>query len=444
MADLVINGCKVFHMGRLIEASVAVENGKIIKIGKEPSMPKAEKKFSFKDKVMLPGGIDVHVHLRDQGLSYKETFETGTMAAAAGGFTTILDMPNNKPVTDSSEAVLRRMAIAENKIYVNVGFYSAFPRSLKDVYEIIKVGAVGFKINLSRPIGSLNVDDDNSIALYLKEAKRFKIPVSIHAEDRKIILELEEKFKRLNRSEYKYFLQAHPPLAEIRALRRMLNIAKKINVKLHISHLTTKQGLQIVRENRENFTCEVTPHHLLLTKDKIIDLDGIAVMEPPLRSKSNVKALWDGIRRGGVDIIASDHAPHTLTEKQSSDVWRVKPGIPGLETSLPLLLTAFSRNKLSIGKLIELICENPARIFNLKDKGRIEVNYDADLVIVDLKKSYRINPKEFKSKAKYSPFEGFIVKGVPIATFVGGILVFKDGEMIEPGGRVVRSKIIYS
>mgnify|MGYP000049955577 CR=1 FL=1 len=442
--DLVIHGCKIFYRGRLLEASIAIDHGKIVKIGKEDTMPNAEKEYRFQDKIMLPGAIDAHVHLRDQELSYKETFETGTMAAAAGGITTVLDMPNNKPVTDSPEALLKRMAAAKDRIYVNVGFYSAFPANPNDIYEIIKIGAIGFKINLSRQIGSLNVDDDNAITSYLKNLRNISFPVSIHAEDHKTISELEESFKSSNKNSHEYFLEAHPPIAEVKALKRMLNIARKLNIKLHIAHLTTESGLQIIKENRETFTCEVTPHHLFLTKDKIEDLNGFAIMEPPLRTNSDVQALWRGMREGVVDIVASDHAPHTIKEKCSENVWKIKPGIPGLETTLPLMMTAFSMNKISLSKLVELLCEKPAEIFNLKNKGKIEVNYDADLVILDFKKSAKIDPNKFKSKAKYSPFEGFIVRGIPIATFVGGTLIFLDNEVIEPAGRIIKSKVFHS
>lgn len=442
--DLLIHGCKIFYRNQIVEASVAIDEGRIVKIGKESTMPHAEKKYVFQGKLMLPGMVDIHVHLRDQELSYKETFETGTMAAATGGVTTVLDMPNNKPVTASPRALLERMNVAKNRIYVNVGFYSAFPRDLSEVYEIIKIGAIGFKINLSRQIGPLNVDDDETITSFLKILRDVEIPVSIHAEDRSVISKLEEEYKSSNKNNYEYFLKAHPPEAEVIAIRRMLNIARNLNTKLHIAHLTTYSGLQLIRENKKHFTCEVTPHHLLLTEDVIKDLNGFAIMEPPLRSKSNVQALWRGIKDGVVDVIASDHAPHTINEKSSNNVWNIRPGIPGLETTLPLMLTAFSRNKLPLIKLVELLSEKPAEIFNLKGKGRIEVDYDADLVILDLKKSVKINPQKFKSKAKYSPFKDFTVKGVPIATFVGGVLVFEGDEVVEPAGRIIKSKVLYS
>ncbi|RLE51869.1 MAG: allantoinase AllB, partial [Candidatus Methanomethylicota archaeon] len=418
VVDLIISGCKVYFKGELVEASIAIDSGKIVKVGKECTMPPSIKKLSFPGKIAIPGVIDVHVHLRDQDLSYKETFETGTMAAAVGGVTTVLDMPNNKPVTDSAEALVKRMNLAVGRIYVNVGFYSAFPRELAEVKDIVSAGAVGFKLNLSRQIGSLDVDDDIAIKKAFLEVKKFGIPVSIHAEDRSIVSKFEEEFKNICVGDFSAFLRSHPPVAEVKAIERVVTIARDVGVKVHFAHVSTSDGLAVISKNKLYASCEVTPHHLYLTYNAIDKFGGFAVMEPPLRSEADVKALWNGLVSGVVDLIASDHAPHTIEEKSSTDVWRIRPGIPGLETMLPLMLTAFSNGRISLGKLVELMCEAPARIFNLKGKGRIEAGFDADIVIVDLDREQVIDPSSFKSKAKYSPFEGFKVVGVPIATFV--------------------------
>jgi len=443
VVDLIISGCKVYFKGELVEASIAIDSGKIVKVGKEGVMPPSIKRHSFPGKIAIPGVIDVHVHLRDQELSYKETFETGTMAAAVGGVTTVLDMPNNRPVTDSADALIRRMALADGRIYVNVGFYSAFPRDLDEIGDIVRVGAIGFKLNLSRQIGSLDVDDDSAIEGAFNEVKKFGVPVSIHAEDRLTVSEFEEEFKRRGIGDFGAFLKSHPPEAEVKAIERAIKIARHVGLKVHFAHVSTGDGLRIISNNRAYASCEVTPHHLYLTSSAVEKFGGFAVMEPPLRSKEDLEALWGGVINGLVDLIASDHAPHTIEEKSSTDVWHVRPGIPGLETILPLMLTAVSMGRISLRRLVELMCESPSRIFKLEGKGRIEAGFDADIVILDLSREYVVDPATFKSKAKYSPFEGFRVVGMPIATFVSGVLVAERGEVIEPAGRVVKAKQVY-
>ncbi len=442
--DLIISGCKVFYKNQLIEASIAIDSGKIVKIGKESLMPKAVKKLKYPKAIAIPGIIDVHVHLRDQQLSYKETFETGTKAAAMGGITTVLDMPNNSPITNSTETLNERMKLARNKIYVNVGFYSALPTRIEKIENIIKAGAIGFKLNLCRPIGDFNVDDDDLIIEALKILKKHDFPISIHAEDKQTVNNLEEHWRKINLQDPEILIKTHPPEAEIKSVMRMIGLAKKVGAKIHFAHISTADAVKMISENKELITCEVTPHHLYLTQEKVKQFKGIAIMEPPLRTKRDLEVLWKGIGEGWIDIIASDHAPHTLNEKVSSNIWSIKPGIPGLETMLPLMLTAVNQNRISLKKIIELMCINPSKIFKLKNKGKIEEGYDADITIIDLNIERKINSSKFKSKAKYTPFEGFKVKGAPIATIVSGELVAEYDEVIKPAGKIIRSCEVHS
>ncbi|RLE55672.1 MAG: hypothetical protein DRJ30_03445 [Candidatus Methanomethylicota archaeon] len=438
--DLLITGGNIFWKNRFVEASIAIDKGKIVAIGKEPNLPKAEKTLNFKDKIILPGLIDVHVHLRDQNLSYKETFESGTMAAAAGGLTTILDMPNNDPLTISPESFNMRVNSARGRIYVNVGFYSLLPGDPTDFKRLVEMGVTAFKLYLNKPYGNLDISNDEDLASSLLLCKKFSMPIAVHAEDYAIISKFEEQFKSLNLSNFNYFLHAHSKEAEIKALLRLLKILKNLNYKVHISHLSTAEAAKIIAENRDYFTCEVTPHHLFLDSTVINRLKGFAIMAPPLRSKSDITYLWRSLRHRIIDIIASDHAPHSLAEKISENVWKVKPGIPGLETMLPLMLDSVNKGLLSLNRLVELMAENPARIFRLPFKGFIDIGFDADLTIVDLHRKWLINPSKFMSKAKYSPFNGFEVAGYPFATIVKGRLVFFNGEIFERAGEIVFSK----
>ncbi|MEM3566599.1 MAG: dihydroorotase family protein [Candidatus Bathyarchaeia archaeon] len=443
-AELVLKDLKAYINGTITECCLAIENGKIAKIGKETQMPKAEGEISLKGLLVLPGLIDVHVHLRDEGKAYKEDFYSGTAAAAAGGFTTVLDMPNNSPVTMNAETLKNRMKKAEEEILVNVGFYSEFPKNLHEIDEIIGAGAVAFKLFLSEKVGGLDIEDDNAIAEAFKKVA-LRVPIAVHAEDKGIIKNVEEKLRHEGKKDIAAFLEAHSEGAEAEAVKRVLKIAEKTRTRVHFCHISTRQGLSLVVEAKRAglpVTCEVTPHHLFLSAEDLERLGTLALTMPPLRDKSHIKALWEGLKNGLIDVVGSDHAPHTLAEKNSDSVWDVKVGIPGLETTLPLLLTEVDAGRLSIAEIVRLMSENPAGIFGLKGFGRLREGFRADLVAVDLKKRFQIDASRFHSKAKFSPFDGKTVKGAVVKTFVGGKLVMDEGEIVaKPGcGKIIKAQ----
>jgi dihydroorotase len=443
IVDFVLTNAKAYLKKEIVDCSLAIENGKIFKIGKETQMPKADEKINLRNLLVLPGLIDVHVHLRDEGKAYKEDFCTGTAAAAAGGMTTVLDMPNNAPVTMSAETLKNRMRIAERKVLVNVGFYSEFPTDLGEVTDIVAQGAVAFKLFMACQVGGLNIDYDKALQEAFRKVCELGVPVAVHAEDKALLMANEEKLKRANRHDAAAFLNAHSERIELKAVERLLNISAQVNVHLHFCHMTTEEGLNAVIEAKKygrKVTCEVTPQHLLLSNADFERYGSMLTMMPPLRSESNIKALWKGISDGWVDVLGSDHAPHTLNEKTASSVWAVKVGEPSLETTLPLMLTMVRKNRLSLSHVVQLLSEKPAEIFNLKDRGRLEQGRKADLTVVDLNRKFRIDASKFHSKAKYSPFDGWKVQGRPVKTFVNGLLIMDEQEIVaKPGsGEVIR------
>lgn len=434
--DLVLKNLKAYLDGAVKECCIAVEDGVIYKVGKETKMPKADTVLSLDGLLVLPGLIDVHVHLRDEGKAYKEDFYTGTSSAAAGGFTTVLDMPNNAPVTMSVETLKRRIETAKPKILVNVGFYSEFPPKISDIDAIIGEGAVAFKLYLGEQIGGLNIDDDNALIEAFKTVAS-KVPIAVHAEDRGALKRAEEELKQKGCNNIEAFLEAHSEEAEAKAVKRIVKITEKTKAKVHFCHISTEQGLETVYKAKKAglpITCEVTPHHLFLSADDLKRIGTTALTAPPLRAKSHVDSLWKGLKLGMVDVVGSDHAPHTFAEKNAETVWDVKVGIPGLETSLPLMLTAVNAGKLGLADVVRLMAENPARIFKLEGRGTIKEFCKADLVAVDLKREHCIDASRFHSKAKFSPFHGKRVKGKPIKTFVGGRLVMDEGEIVAEAG----------
>jgi len=446
IADLVLCNAKAYINKKIIDCSIAVEEGKILKIGKEANMPKTEKKIDLRNLLVLPGLIDSHVHLRDEGKAYKEDFYSGTAAAAAGGIATVLDMPNNEPVTMSRETLKKRMENAEKKILVNIGFYSEFPKNIMEIENIAEEGTVAFKLFMAEQIGGLNIDDDVALLEAFKIVKKLKLSVAVHAEDKTTIKKVEDKLKLAGRNDIEAFLKAHSLNAEVNAIKRLLKIAQQTGTHVHFCHVSTENGLKEIVNSKKGgmpITCEATPHHLFLSADNLRKIGTLALTMPPVREERHSLALWDGIKSGAIDIIASDHAPHTLQEKKAKKIWHVKVGIPNLETTLPLLLTEVNHGRLSIGDVVRLMAEKPAAIFQLKTKGFLKEGNCADLTVIDLKKKYKINAANFYSKAKYSPFDQQRVEGKVVKTFVNGRLIIDNGEIMASAGsgKIIRRKI---
>jgi len=441
--DLVLYNGKIYTPKGFVEAGIAIENGRILKIASETNLPKASSKINLNGHIVLPGLIDSHVHLRDQNRAYQEDFFTGTAAAAAGGYSLVIDMPNNKPVTMNVQSLRERMKLAKRKIAVNVAFYSAFPESLKEIRSIVEKGAVGFKLFLLEKVGGLDIGDDKAVQAAFREVKRANVPVAVHAEAKDTF---EDKMRILqdeNRNDIEAFLEAHSATVEANAVQRMIGLAEKSDAYVHFCHVSSAKGLSLIKKAKESgvsITCEVTPHHLLLTSTDLRHYKNLAVTIPPVRTREDVKALWRALKQGVIDTLGSDHAPHAMEEKQRESVWEVKPGIAGLETTLPLMLTQVDKGRLTMAELVQLTSKKPAEIFRLRDRGTLSEGCLADLVVVDIKRGHKIDSSKFHSKAKFSPFDGWKVKGKPVKTFVDGRLVMDEGEIVaKPGtGQILR------
>lgn len=443
IVDSVLWNAKAYLKQSIVDCSIAVNEGKIFKIGKEANMPKADRRIDLKNNVVLPGLIDVHVHLRDQGKSYKEDFLTGTSGAAAGGFSTVIDMPNNDPVTMSAATLRDRVACSEREILVNVGFRSEFPRDPSEIEKIVNEGAIGFKLFMAEQVGGLDLSSDEALLKAFKTVAQLGVSVAVHAEDLGMLEKAEETLKKGKHNDVAAFLKAHSPDVELRAVRRVLGLVKDSLVQLHFCHVTTREAMEEIVEGKKlgmRVSCETTPHNLLFSISDLKRIGALCVTMPPVRSEEHVEALWNGVRQGWIDMLASDHAPHALREKEAESIWDVKVGIPGLETTLPLLLTQVNQRRLSIGDIVRLTAEKPSEIFELVGKGHLKEGKDADLTVIDIHEKYRIDPSRFLSKAKYSPFEGREVEGKPMKTFVGGQLIMESGEIVaKPGiGKIIR------
>ena len=439
MPSILIESAKILIDGELTTAHLLLEEGRIKRISKLPPAQTADIRINASGLIALPGMIDAHVHLRDLEYAYKETFETGTQAGAVGGFTTLLDMPNTRPPTTSKQALLEKITYARGRLFANVGFQAALVDNPDELGDMRRSGAVAFKLYLNKALETFDSGSNRELPHALQAAKACNVLVTVHAEDGAAIRAVQEGSEAQSRTTVRDFLRGHTPAVEISAVRRILNMTKRLGVRTHVCHITTPDAVRLVRKT-PNSTCEATAHHLLLNQSIFRKQNTMALCVPPIRSEPYRRGLWRLFCTGKVDILASDHAPHTLEEKTSTDAWKAASGVPGLETSLPTLFTQVSRGKLSLRRLIEATATLPAKIFQLNRKGALAEGFDADIVLVDPKVKFKIKPETFLSKAKYSPFKDVSCTGRAAYTIVNGILVAEKGTIVgPPAGTVTTS-----
>jgi dihydroorotase len=434
LPSLLIRDAHIWTKNDITRGSILVEHGRIQKIARNITV-QADEEILARRLLVLPGLVDGHVHLRDMKLSYKEDFTTGTAAAAAGGFTSVIDMPNSRPPTDSAQRLKERAERASPKILVNVGFHAAALDDHDEVRAMKAAGAFSMKLYLPSPIAPLDVKDDKVVVQILNTAKQASLLLTVHAED-------ASKLPRTGKIKtFAELVRLRRGNAETSAVRRILGLQRQIGCRVHFCHVSLPSSLSTI-SNRSSgqLSSEVTPHHTLLSENSVKTLGWKAWMVPPLRSIKDTRNLFRAMKMGVPTIMATDHAPHTIKEK-ARPPRKSSPGIPGLETALPLMLTMVNKGKLSLGRLVSLLSTNPAKVFALGSKGRLEKGADGNLVLVDLKKRGSIDPAKFFSKAHYSPFEGWKTQGAVHTTIVNGLVVYREGEIIgKPGcGKVLRN-----
>ncbi len=434
--ELVIKNAKIFFNQQIIEGGVAVDKGKIVRISKDSQLPSGEEILDLKRQLIIPGVIDIHAHLRDLNFSGKEDFYTGTCAAASGGITTVIDMPNTNPPTISAQLMEQKIALARKKIIINTGFYAGIPNTLDELPSLVMNGVFGFKLYLTNSLSLFDIENAALLQKLLRKLKEISYPLLIHAERKQDIEKILLQKKEEQLTPEALYLESHSAEIEKHAIEYMIGLNRSINTQYHFCHVSTASGVEQIRQAKDqgsNISAEVTPHHLFLTENDLKVYGSFAKMIPPLRAPSHVTALWAGLREGTLDIIATDHAPHMLSEK-NCEFSTATNGIPGFETLLPLLFTAISNKQLSLSRAIQALSENPAKFLHLSHKGKIAVGFDADLTVIDLKKRKKIDATQFYSKAKYSPFDGHEVIGSPTMTIIDGKIIMREGKIIAPPG----------
>ncbi|MEM3503625.1 MAG: dihydroorotase family protein [Nitrososphaeria archaeon] len=432
MLTRIVNG-RIWKDGNILEKDILIEDERIVDLIRKGQNVQAERIIDAEGALILPGLVDAHTHLRDSRISYKEDFVSGTSAAVAGGFTAVLDMPNTEPPVTNSERLKNRMASAEKRIFCDVGFY-AMPLYVDMIEDLARAGCIGFKIFAHKSFEEVNFFEDEAIDKLLKAVEKTGLILSIHAEDPSKIGHLGEKYNAIEHA------KAHPIEAEVNMIRRMLNLAKKYNLKIRFCHISTAEGIKTVAEAKKyslNYFAEVTPAHLTLDESILQKCDKICVVEPPIRTKEDVIFLRNMFWNGVIDIVGTDHAPHTIEEKLCD---KPAPGFPGLETAVPVLFTLAKKGFIPFSKLIENLTSNPAKIFNLKGYGRIDKDSISNLTFLKFVPEYEIDYTKFYSKAKFTPFKGFKAEVTIARTIVRGETVYEkeSGVIDERRGRIIK------
>ncbi|PIN73417.1 dihydroorotate oxidase [Candidatus Woesearchaeota archaeon CG10_big_fil_rev_8_21_14_0_10_45_16] len=406
--------------GGFIAADLRIKDGLIAEIKPNLLPEQYETVVDCAGKHVIPGLIDAHVHFREPGATHKEDFLSGSKAAAAGGVTTILDMPNNNPPTVFEEQLKEKRELAMKSI-VNYGFYLLGCVENKD--NLRQKNIAGIKVYLGSSTGNYLTDDLGVFAEILQNSRR---PVVVHAENEQLI----RHFNHLHGNSQLHH-KMRDALCAVTSLAEAITISSYLDRPLHIAHCSTKAEMEFLQKNKTTkVTCEVCPHHLFLTEAFFIQKKNLGKMNPPLRYVEDQEALWTGIRDGVVDMIATDHAPHTKEEK-NREFQQAPCGVPGVQTMLPLLLNAVHENKLTLLDVIRLTSTNPARIFYIENRGELKEGYHADICVIDLEREGIISDEAQFSKCGWTPFHGMTIKGWPVMTIVNGQVAFERGRIYE-------------
>ena len=425
--DLVIKGATVVNQDGTGVRDIAARGGRIVEIGSLGNAKSAEI-LDAKGLHVLPGVIDSQVHFREPGLEHKEDLETGSRAAVAGGVTSVFEMPNTKPLTTTAETLADKVRRARHRMFCDFAFYAGGTReNIADIPALEKLeSSAGIKVFMGSSTGDLLVDDETSLDKIIAKISR---RAAFHAED-------EARLKARMNIRRKGDPSSHPDWrdeeAALIATKRLVGLAEKHGKRVHVLHISTAAEMAFLARHKDYASVEVTPHHLTLAAPDCYERLGTYVqMNPPVRDARHRAAIWDALQKGVVDVLGSDHAPHTREEKDHAYP-DSHSGMTGVQTLVPIMLDHVNAGKLSLERFVDLTSHGPQRLFNIRGKGRIAVGYDADFTIVDLKRQETISNKWIQSRVGWTPYDGVKVIGWPVGTYVRGKRVMWQGEILGP------------
>ena len=432
--DFVILGAELVTPSGRGAADVGVRAGKIAAIGKIAAEQGAEV-FDARGLTVLPGVIDTQVHFREPGMEWKEDLETGSRGAVLGGVTAVFEMPNTRPPTTDAARLQDKLDRARGRMHCEHAFYvGATHENAAELGELERMpGCCGVKVFMGASTGDLLIADDAGVEAVLRAIHR---RAAFHSEDE---ARLAERRPLARPGDWTSHPEVRDVEAAVRSTKRLLGMAERLGKRVHVLHVTTAEEVEIIAAHRAVATMEANPQHLTYAAPEIYErLKGYAQMNPPIRDARHREGLWRGISQGVVDVLGTDHAPHTREEKEQP--YPASPsGMPGVQTIVPVMLTHVAEGRLTLERFVDLTAHGPQRVFGLADKGRLAVGYDADFTIVDLKARRTISHADMANRSGWTPFDGFEAKGWPMATVIRGTTVMRDGEVIAPGqGRPMR------
>ncbi|GAA2862957.1 dihydroorotase [Aminobacter niigataensis] len=430
--DLILKGGTVVNHDGIGVRDVGVTNGRIAAIGNLGSASAGET-IDCLGLHILPGVVDSQVHFREPGLEHKEDLESGSRAAVLGGVTAVFEMPNTNPLTTSEAALADKVSRATARMHCDFAFWVGGTReNAKDVAELERLpGAAGIKVFMGSSTGDLLVEDDEGVASILRNTRR---RAAFHSED-------EFRLRERQGLRVENDPSSHPiwrdEIAALQCTERLVRIARQERARIHVLHISTAEEIAFLEHHKDVATCEATPHHLTMSADDYARLGTLLQMNPPVRAARHRDGIWHGIGQGVVDVLGSDHAPHTLAEKAKP--YPASPsGMTGVQTLVPIMLDHVNAGRLTLERFVDLASHGPNRIFGMARKGRIAAGYDADFTVVDMKRKETITNAQAGSKAGWTPYDGKQVTGWPVGTIVRGTRVMWQGEITTPSqGRAV-------
>jgi dihydroorotase len=435
LADLVLTGGTIVNGMTRYRADIAIKDGLIALVGEPGAMPAAREVVDVSGKFLLPGAIDVHVHFREPGYTHKEDWRTGSAAAAMGGTTTVFEMPNTHPPTRSVKE-LRQKQEAAGKSHVDFGIYGLLAEdNIGELQGLIDGGVNAFKCFMGNTFGNLPSPSTGAMLEGFEIIAPSGLRISLHAETASIMAWRQKRLMEAGRNDPLAHIAARPAIVAAEAVSRAAELAEWTGARVHVLHISSAAELRPLADAKARgveITGETCPCYLLLDSRDYARLGSVIRVNPPVREASDSAAIWQALQSGVVDMIATDHAPHTPEEKTKAVIWEADCGFPGVETQMPLMLNEVAKGRITLEHYVKISAENPARAFGLwPAKGRIEAGAHADIAVVDLERTETIRAAGLHSRGKITPFEGVEVTGLPIHTLVRGRFVQRDRRLVE-------------